>query len=257
MPKLQLVRTRLLIEADRRADRRARDLGVELRRLREDTGLRQAVVARAAGVSSGHLSRIEAGQTDASRRAISRVAAILGADFSERIFPSTGPRIRDRTQSAILEALLRILHPRWIPHLEVPIAGRVRGIIDLVLADDGADLLVATEIESALRRLEQQIRWSHEKAEGLAGTALAQAADSGRSVTISRLLVLRSTVATREIVRAHSATLEVEFPARTEDAYAALTGATAWPGLALLWARVDGNRTAILDRPPRGIEVGR
>jgi transcriptional regulator with XRE-family HTH domain len=253
MARLAPARTRLLIDADRRAARQAREIGDELRRLREDTGLDQAAVARAAGVSAAHLCRIEAGQTRASRPALARVAAVLGADVSERLFPTTGPRIRDRTQAAILEALLKLINPRWTPHLEVPIHRPVRGVIDLVLAH--LSLLVATEVQSQIRRLEQQLRWSHEKAEGVTGTHLAVGRDRP---TVSRLLVLRSTAASRELVRTHPQLFAAEFPAPAHAAFAALTSASeTWPGPALLWARAEGATAAILATPPRGIGVGR
>jgi hypothetical protein len=195
----------------------------------------------------------------ATRRALTRVAAVLGADLSERLFPTTGPRIRDRTQAAIVEALLGVLDPHWARHLEVPVAGRARGVIDIVLGDPAAALLVACEIESGLRRLEQQIRWSHSKADALLDTDLARLASGSIEVgaSISRLLIVRSTVATRDVVRAYPESLRSEFPARARDAYAALTGSAPWPGPALLWAIVDGTRATILDRPPRGIDVGR
>lgn len=112
VPNLQPGRTRLLLAADRRARDRQRSLGVELKRLREDSALSLTAVARAAGVSAAQLSRIENGNTEASRRALFRVAAVLGADLSERLFPTTGPTIRDRHQAQILEALLTVLHPR-------------------------------------------------------------------------------------------------------------------------------------------------
>jgi len=153
----------------------------------------------------------------------------------------------------MLEALLSILHPQWARHLEVPIYRPVRGVIDLVLAA-AASLLIATELQSEMRRLEQQIRWSHQKADGLAYTELGSGS-GGRAV--SRLLILRSTVATRELAKTCAGTLRTEFPARTRDAYAALTGSDNWPGPALLWACVEGTKAAILDAPPRGIDVGR
>jgi hypothetical protein len=169
---------------------------------------------------------MEAGETDRSRRALVRVATVLGADVSERIFPNTGPQIHDRVQTPILEALLAILHPRWTRHLEVPIAGRVRGVIDIVLVDPPG-LMVAGEIESGIHRLEQQIRWAHEKATAVGDLATGLGASDG--ARISRLLLLRSTASTREIARSHAAVLGTEFSARADDAIASLTGTAPCP----------------------------
>ena len=63
------------------------------------------------------------------------IAAALGCDLSVRMFPGTGPRIRDRIQVAMSEALLASLHPRWRAQPEVPVYRPVRGVIDLVLTD--------------------------------------------------------------------------------------------------------------------------
>jgi hypothetical protein len=68
----------------------------------------------------------------------------------------------------MIEALLAILHARWVRFPEIPIARPVRGSIDLVLGGPGQDLLIASEFESELRRVEQQLRRSQDKAAGLA-----------------------------------------------------------------------------------------
>jgi hypothetical protein len=64
----------------------------------------------------------------------------------------------------------------------------VRGVIDLVLEDrDGPDT-VAPELQSELRRVEQQVRWANQKADALAGLLGQQ------SRRVTRLLVLRNSV---------------------------------------------------------------
>jgi hypothetical protein len=89
-----------------------------------------------------------------------------------------------------------------------------------------------------------------EKAEALRGQVEPTA-------TVSRLLLLRSTAATRNVAKAYESTLTAAFPARSADAIAALRGDAAWPGAAIIWARVVGGRAEILERPPRGIRLGR
>jgi transcriptional regulator with XRE-family HTH domain len=163
MSTLASARSRLQIEADRRAAEQARRVGSELRQLREDCGLGQGVVARAAGISAAHLCRIEAGQTDASRRALARIAAVLGPDVFGTNPPEHGTANPRPATGSDPRIAADHLHPRWSRHLEVRLTGRVRGFVDLVLVD-APNLVVAGEVESGIRRLEQQLRWGHEKA---------------------------------------------------------------------------------------------
>jgi hypothetical protein len=139
----------------------------------------------------------------------------------------------------------------------VPVATPARGVIDLVLTDRTDAVTVAGEAQSELRRLEQQIRWSAEKAEGLA-TRLS-AIDQGQSpVPVSRLLVLRSTVSTREIARHYGATLAAAYPARTRDVVLALTTPTApWPGSGIIWIHLDGAKRSLMPYPPPRVQLGR
>ena len=93
-----------------RARRRSRDqlqaLASEMRALREDAGISQRAVAHAAGLAQSSLSGIEGGQTEPSLETLGRLAAVLGCDLSVRLFPNTGPAIRDRFQARIVEALI-------------------------------------------------------------------------------------------------------------------------------------------------------
>ena len=112
--------------------------------------------------------------------------------------PRAGPRIHDRIQAPTIEALFRILDPRWHRLTEVGVNRPARGFVDAVLALPAVGLVVATEVESAIRRLEQQLRWAHDKADSLPSSAawsLVAPADGPRPV-ISRLLILRSTRST-------------------------------------------------------------
>lgn len=226
-------------------------LGVEIRRQREDAGRSQAAIAAAAGISAGHLSAIEAGTAEPSVRVILAIATALGCDLSVRLFQGSGPRIRDRLQIAMLEALVPLLDRRWAQRVEVPVYRPIRGVIDLVLADPDAHEVVASEIQSQLRRVEQQIRWSVQKADALA--LLPEFAGE----RVGRLLVVRNTAAMREVARAASGTLAAAYPARTVDALSSLAGDAPWPGAAIIWANVERGRAQILDGPPRGIQVGR
>jgi len=225
--------------------------------MRLDANVSIAAVGRAAGIDPAHIRRIEAGQARPSNAVLVAIGVVLGADLSIRYFPGSGPRIHDRFQAPMTEALLRALHARWRAELEVPISRPSRGVIDMVLVDAASRVAVATEVQSDLRSLEQQIRWGREKADGLA----AQRSDSGASpptLHVSRLLVLRSTVRTRQLARQYEETLRAAFPARTDEVVAALTRADApWPGAGIVWVHLHGSKATLMQHPPPGVNVGR
>lgn len=216
----------------------------DIDRLCADAGITLTALARSAGVSHGHLSRVLAGKASPTIELYAKLAIPLGADLSTRLYPNTGPMIRDRHQARILEALLHLRHPRWQPHTEVTVRQPARGWIDLVLYEPREHRLVATEIQSELRRLEQIVRWSREKADSLRSWSLWQVTDAasaelGRLPAIDQLLIVRRTRATQTVARDFARHLAIAFPAHPEDALAALMGTAPWPGSALIWARID------------------
>lgn len=225
-------------------------IGRQITELREEAGITVSELARAAGIDQAHLWRIEAGTANASLEALVAISATLGADLGVRLFPGVGPRLHDRFQAPMIEALLRALDPRWIatPEFAVP---RAHGVVDLLLTLRGGTLALACECHSELRRLEHVLRRSSEKA-----AALEEPGPTDR--TVSRLLLLRSTIGTREVARLYESTLAAAYPARSGDALAALRSSTAdWPGAAIIWVRLEGGRAELLDGAPRGVRVGR
>jgi transcriptional regulator with XRE-family HTH domain len=246
-------------EDQRRRRAKTRDVltrtGVDLRRLREDAGLTLRAVASAAGISQSHLCGIELGRSDASSQVLVSVADVLGADLSVRFYPGTGPRIHDHIQARIVETLVAAAKPRWRSFVEVPVHRPGRGYIDVVLSDEPAGRLVATEVHSDLRRIEQQLRWAHGKAESLPSSDIWR--QFAAPPMVGSLLVLRSTARTRTLVQDLAETFATAYPARTRDVYDAVTGAGDWPGDGLLWARVEGTVCRLLDLPPRGVSFGR
>ncbi len=156
----------------------------------------------------------------------------------------------------MVEGLLRVLRRRWVGTPEVPVLRPARGVIDLVIADPAEPVVIGAEFQSELRRLEQHIRWHREKEISLPSADLWARLDP--ATLTSRLLVLRSTAATRELARTYEATLSAAYPARTSDVIAALTGPDRpWPGPAIAWMRVEVSRAELLDGPPRGVSLGR
>jgi transcriptional regulator with XRE-family HTH domain len=252
-------RTAIVEEANRRHRELAHAIGVDLRTLREDAGVTLSAAALAAGIDRSHLRRIERGERSGSLEALVTISTALGARLSVKPFPDTGPRIRDRHQVAMLEALLALLHPRWRRLLEVAVHRPARGYIDAVLTDPDARLAVAAEVQSDLRRFDQQLRWAADKAQSLPSAPSWSfiAPPDLREPVVSHLLVLRSTAATRDLACRFPKVFEAAYPARPADVHRALTTDAPWPGSGILWARVEGGRATILPGPPRGVALGR
>ena len=246
---MTITRMHVAQETARRMRRLSLQNGEDIRRMRTDAGVSLGQLSEVVGVHKSHLARIEASAVQPSLEVLTAIGVALGADLGVRYFSGAGPRLHDRFQAPMLEAFLRCLHPRWAPEVEVPIAHPARGVIDLVVTDRSGPTAVACEIYSELRRLEQAIRWSAEKADGLA-TRL------GREV--ARLLVVRSTVSTREIARQFETTLATAYPAATHDLVLALTTPTAsWPGNGIVWMNVHGRDARLMGVPPTHVRLGR
>lgn len=241
-------RTRHELEIARRDRDLRRALGVQIRQLREDAGVSQAALARAAGLDRAHVCRIEAGTAEASLDAYQAIAVALGAELQLRLFPGAGVPIRDRYQARIAETLLRLAHRRFRRFAEVPVFRPVRGVVDLVFHDPDEPIALATEIQSGIHRVEQLLRWHNLKSDGL-----RQGSDLPiRDTPISRLLVLRDTVTNRRIVETFSETFATAYPAPPDAALRSLTATGGpWPGAALLWARTDSRDVTVAPHPMR------
>ena len=242
-----------------------RALADEIRRFREDAGLSQTRLAAAAGISQSVISELEAASCDPGVEVLARIGAALGGRLTVRIDPGAGSPVRDHIQSAITEHLLTAVSPRWKRLVEVPIYRPFRGVIDAVLHDPDEGVIVAAEVQSELRRIEQQLRWLGAKADalGAGGTTpeIASALHLGELATqprrVDRLLILRCTQRTRQIVATHSELLAAAYPADHATAVQALTADALWPGSALIWADYVNGVASIRVTPPRGIGLGR
>jgi transcriptional regulator with XRE-family HTH domain len=219
------------------AERARRNLAEDIRRALDDAGLTAGELARAAELDSGFLGRILRGTVRPSLDTMARLAVPLGMDLSARLYPNTGPALRDRLSAPMLEHLLESAHARWDPFLELRTVRPSRGWIDAGLHDARAALLLATELQSELRRLEQLVRWQEAKAASL--PSWDGWPHLGAEPAISRLLVVRRTRATRRVATEFARQLRVAYPAHPDDALAALTGNAPWPGASLAWMVVD------------------
>ncbi len=217
----------------RRTERFHRQLADEILRLRDDAGLSQRRLAAAAGIDAAYVARIEDGRGRPSAETYARIGAVLGADFNGHLYANTGPSIRDRHQAPILEHLLSVLNPRWQPFPEAAVRRPSRGWIDCVLHDPETAVLIATEIVSELRRIEQLIRWSKEKANSLPSWDGWSRLPGPPAV--SQLLILRRTRANATLAREFERQLRLAWPGHPGDALASLMGSEAWPGPTLLW----------------------
>ena len=228
----------------------AHTLASDVKNARLDRGVSQRALATAAGVDPSVLCLIETGKRAPSLRVLVALATALGMDTSLRLYPTTGPRIYDHTQSPILNALIGIAHEDWRRRLEVGVNRPARGVIDTVFHDPWCRDVVATEVQGQLRRVEQQLRWAGLKADSLP-SASGWPWVVGATPRIHRLLVLRSTGATREIVRSLPEVFRAAYPVPEREAYEALThAAKPWPGNGMLWADLDGKTARILEGPP-------
>ena len=203
------------------------------------------MLARAAGVPPSFVGRVFTGAARPSIETYAKLATALGADLSARVYPNTGPTIRDRHQARILEAVLESAHPRWRRFTEVAVRQPARGWIDLALHQERERVLVACEIESMLNRIEQLVRWSSEKAESLPSSTLW--ASLREPPEVSRLLVVRWTRTNRASAREAARQLRIAYPAHPDDALESLAGTLPWPGPALVWAREGQHAYALVD----------
>jgi transcriptional regulator with XRE-family HTH domain len=248
------MRTRLQVIADRAAEASLRTVGTQLQQLREDAGLPKSVVARAAGIDPTYLGYIEAGERAAGLAVLVRMAAALGADLSVRVYPTSGPPIRDRIQARMVDAFLAWLPADWDRHVEVPVYRPVRGIVDVVIVRRASGRVVGIEAHSGLRRLEQQLGWAATKADALPSSALWPAIARGDApVATSRILLLRSTSDTRALARSFASTFAAAYAADPGDVLEALEDPSrSWPGNGIIWVRVEGRDVSIIRGVPRG-----
>jgi len=233
-----------------------RHVGAQLLDAREERDLSQRAVAASAGVSRSQLGKAELGDANLTLERLSALATALGTEVSVRLYPSTGPRLRDHVQVRLIETLLAALHSRWQARLEVPVYRPARGVIDVVLVEPRGAEIIGGEAHSEIRRAERQLRWAAEKTDALPSAAGWPWMDAAPRV--GRLLVLRSTAATRAVISGAPALFAAAYPGRTAEGIACLTGAEdAWPGAVIVWVDVRGSASRLLGGPPRGVAVGR
>src|SRR3989442_14315433 len=121
-------RTSIRTRIGRRADEIRRAVGQQILRLREDSGVSQRRLSAEAGLPQSFMSDLEHGRAEASIASLVAIGDALGADVSIRFFPGAGPRIRDRLQAPIVEALLGRTDGSWHRPVQVPVSRPSSGV---------------------------------------------------------------------------------------------------------------------------------
>ena len=197
------------------------------------------------GIDPTYLGYIESGEREASLAVLSRVAAALGADVSLRIYPNTGPAIRDPHPGTDGRGV-----PRVAAHELAPLprgSGASAGPRRHRPRDRTPVVGSSRQHRSAfrLRRLEQQLRWAAEKTDALPSAAVWPAL-TGEPSRVRRRgsCSCRSTTSTRSLARSFPATFAAAYPAdpRRAPRRAPRPRRDRGPGTGMLW--VDGRGRA-------------
>ena len=200
-------RTNRVDEAKVASRRIQAELGSELRDARVARGLRQTDVARAAGSSHSHVSRLEGGQLASVGLAdLASHGAVVGLRLRARFYP-TGGGLRDEAQLALLRRLRARTGNQFHWQLEAPLnlPGDLRAF-DALLSNGG--VTIAVEAITRLRDAQAQLR-----------AATLKQRDGG----VERLIiVLRTSHSNRQALASGGDVLAIQFPLGTKAILAAL-----------------------------------
>ncbi len=169
----------------------------ECRSARLASGLSQASVARAAGMSAAQYGRLERSEIrDVRVDQLARVTAALGMKLVMRAYPIGDP-IRDAGQLRVAGRFRAALGPglRWSSEVPLPIPGDLRAWDGAV---NGADDWIPVEIETRLADVQATQRKISLKCR-----------DAGTDRVI---LVIADTATNRRALRAADGSLRTQFP---------------------------------------------
>jgi transcriptional regulator with XRE-family HTH domain len=144
-------------------ERRLRDVGTEFRNKRNELGLSQAAVAKAARISRSTYSRIERGKSPGLTVVVAaRVGAMLGLDLSLKTYPGGQP-LRDEASAKRIKYLKDLTGPPLRARTEVPLPQRSDHVElrrwDLMLT--GGAKRTGLEFEARLYDAQAQVgRWN-------------------------------------------------------------------------------------------------
>lgn len=194
-------------------------VGDEFREARLATGLTQAEVGAAAGISRAEVSRIERGvATHVPYERLVVMATVLGLDLPLRTFPSGEP-VRDRAQLALLTKFRAMIPAELTWRTEVPLAIEGdRRAWDAVVG--GAGWRLPIDAESRLRDVQALSRRE----------ALKRRDDR----TALMILLVAGTRHNRSVLRLAAPDLAADFPVRGREAVRSLLAGSCPAGSAIV-----------------------
>lgn len=195
-----------------------RYVGRVLRSMREDRGLRQADVAKAAGVSQSAVSRAERGVLgDLRVGALERMAIALGGSLSIEIRSPGGAasRLVDRVHAALVDRVVAAL-AGWEVALEYTFNHfGERGSVDVLAWHAASRTLLIIEVKSAFTDLQAMLMSMSRKLR-LVPDAVRR--DRGWDPDhVGHVIVALGSTSNREVVTAHRSLFDASFPARTAE----------------------------------------
>lgn len=196
-------------------------IGRLLRALRRNRGLRQADLAKSAGVSQSVISLIERGHLSTlSIRTLRRVFAALDARFEGSISWRGGAidRLLDERHAQLVGAYANELRRLdWDVQLEVTFNEfGDRGSIDILALNKDHGTATVVEIKTELTAIDETIRRLDVKAR--LASKIVDDRFGWKPTNVGRLLVVLESATNRRRVDAHQGSLGMAFPDRASVA---------------------------------------
>ena len=190
-------------------------------------GLPQRELARRAGISQSHVSRIMRGVSQPDLELISRLVHAAGHRFWFKLMPGDGIRLRDSGQLEVAETIRTVASPTRRFRLEVPIgsSGDLRAA-DLVA--DGIGETTMFEIERGLFDFQAQFRAAQLKRASFAQLLRRP---------VNLILAVPDTMRNRKILAPHAPLIASALPMPSGRIWVALRQGRAIGGDGLLWVR--------------------
>jgi transcriptional regulator with XRE-family HTH domain len=190
-------------------------------------GLPQRELARRAGISQPHLSRILRGLALPDLELMVRLVHAVGHRLSFKMYPTRGVHLRDSGQLELAEAIRSAASPPWRIRLEVPVgASPDLRAADVVMEQPREVNLI--EIERGLIDFQAQYR-----AAQLKRAALVE--KLGRSINL--VIAVPDTPRSRRTLAPHAPLIASALPITSRRLWAAIRSGEPCGGDGLLWIR--------------------
>lgn len=193
-------------------------VGSALRAIRIKRGLRQADVARAAGLSAATISRLERGHVEAftleSIRAVAK-ALDVRMDLTPRWRAGDLDRLLNARHSRLHELVARSFRelPDWVTEPEVSFAVyRERGVIDILAWHPGRRMLLVIELKTDIADVNELVGTVDRKRRLAIQVAAERGWPVGKDTAVSVWVIVAAGPTNRRRVQAHGAMLRAAFP---------------------------------------------